>query len=201
MRGAEDGSIPTGASALSNFRRRHGAPIVYTDCNLVDGGFHSTKGRTPAQQAGLRYERKVYEYLKNYHRCFAQVSVFFSYGSMGKYNRIVPDLLIADNHVDQIICCEIKRQHTGEAKEQLAFYRPVLEKHFKNMPIFLLEICHSLPPRGSGANLNILQDRHSLYDLARDKHNVLVLTDRELRLGLGSLNDGSNTGVSGFPLR
>lgn len=191
-----------GAAPPNNFRRKHEVPVVYAECTLQDGTFHSTKGHSPAQAAGLRYERKVYTYLKNWHRCFAQVPVSFSYGKKERVNIIRPDLLISDLQVDSLICCEIKRQHTGEAEQQLAYYRPVLEKAFK-LPIGFVEICHSLPPRSTTGKYNILRDRHDLYALRRDQHNILVLSDYELRLGLGGLKDGLelDIGAAEAPLR
>jgi len=112
---------------------------------------------TRAQKEGLRYEKKVFDYLKKLlvdekDQTFEiKVSPWIMFrtntDAFSKIRFCQPDTVLISKDFSKIIICEVKYQHTNEAWKQLRLlYEPVLRFMFPKSQIACLEICRWFDP-------------------------------------------------------
>ena len=138
---------------LSPDRRRHtsvGRASPVSSARLLWGEppFRSSGGRTYAQKAGLRYEAKVLDYLRQKFPT-TLVSPWIEYGHHEPYSCLCqPDAIIINQPQRLITIAEVKYTHTLQAYKQLKLkYLPVCENIFRAGYRFnLLEITRRLDP-------------------------------------------------------
>lgn len=103
----------------------------------------ASPGRTAAQKAGLRYEKKILAALQEQFGPRFQESPTIYFEDQESSFRCIPDGLIRGLRGTLIL--EIKSQHMPESWWQLRKkYEPVLRWMFPGQPVLLLEICRSL---------------------------------------------------------
>lgn len=112
---------------------------------------------TRAQKEGLRYEKKVHEYLQslllraqdtNYELKLSPWIMFKASSDSFKRIRFCqPDAVLVSRDNLRIILCEIKYQHTNDAWKQLRLlYEPVLRHIYPLASIACVEICKWFDP-------------------------------------------------------
>lgn len=111
--------------------------------NLQNRDYVRAQGMTLAQQAGLRYEAKVQEWMLTRFVNYLSGPVL-SFLDDSVVRALKPDgLLIGPSH---IVIFEIKHQHCPEAWWQLEkLYKVALDELY-HRPISLVEICRSYDP-------------------------------------------------------
>jgi hypothetical protein len=123
------------------FRPLQGIPTGVTLAKLGD----FPDGGTTAQRAGMRYERKVHEYLgrvlDNYRP--SQAFRFFDAGRGVRF--CVPDGVVLNP--SRTFIFEFKFQHMPEAWWQLRqLYEPVLRSFNRDAETYVVEVCRSFDP-------------------------------------------------------
>lgn len=116
--------------------------------NVRFGGYTPhAKGRTHAQKAGLRYERKVLDVLSSvYGRDFLP-SPSILYEDSGGLHRAIPDGLLILPHLRRVIIVEVKLAHTERAWWQLfRLYSPLIVALYPGYTTRAVEICRSYDP-------------------------------------------------------
>lgn len=132
-----------------------------------------------SQKVGLRYERRVVEYLeKKGFQVLPQLSFLLFGGSRRR-----PDILLVDASCYSIVVVEVKNIHTPTACWQLNQYMEIVEASFPWARVAGLEVTKAWYPEYSSSPCFV--ELESMWNLSRFRHNVLILSDRELRLGLG----------------
>lgn len=112
---------------------------------------------TRAQKEGLRYEKKVHEYLKSLliksqNMDFEiKISPWIMFRAQSDDRKRIrfcqPDVLLISKDNSRIVLCEIKYQHTNDAWKQLRLlYEPVLKHIYPLASIACLEICKWFDP-------------------------------------------------------
>jgi len=107
------------------------------------------KGRTAAQNAGLRFEAKVSAEL---YRCFPGFLAQVPFAFVSDYSSekcILDGMVFWDQALasGEMLLVEIKSRHNGDGWFQLRYlYLPVVAKTFPNKKLRLLEICKSYEP-------------------------------------------------------
>jgi hypothetical protein len=107
----------------------------------------TSRGKSAAQNRGLRYEEKITEYLNSRYPYFlAQVPFRFTSGFVTE-KCILDGLLWSKPGEKEVVMVEIKSRHTADAWFQLRYlYFPVVQAAFPGWDIRLLEICRTFEP-------------------------------------------------------
>lgn len=105
------------------------------------------RGRSSAQNAGLRYERKVLDHLAEVLPLFLD-HLSFSYTSDWVDERCIPDgIALSSSRPHLLTVIEVKHRHTADGWFQLTHsYLPVVKRAFPHHQIQLLEVCKSYDP-------------------------------------------------------
>lgn len=89
------------------------------------------KRYTGRRLAGIRYEKKVHEYLLSFYGDRYLPSPWLKFFAEGKWRWCQPDGLLLDLIRGKIVIVEVKYQHTSDAWWQVQhLYLPVLQKIF-----------------------------------------------------------------------
>jgi hypothetical protein len=103
-----------------------------------------SRGRSAAQNAGLRFEAKVSEALTRKYEGFLQQVPFKFVGDHSPEKCILDGILFHHPKMvnRELILVEMKKRHTADAWFQLRYlYHPVVQRVFQNYNLRLLEIC------------------------------------------------------------
>lgn len=189
------GGVVSLATPPTHFHRKAAGAILCARADLTSPQcVSSAPVATPskhsaAQKLGLRYETRVVQFIEQYYRLIPQCPIHFKF-SPAKWRTIIPDILVFSSDCRYLVVCEIKRQHSADAYNQLEFYRPIVEKAFPFCRVATLEICGNF----YSVKLPVAENYHvgidSIFNLSVYQHNVMLLSERELKIGLGGQMDG-----------
>lgn len=132
----------------SYVKRRAGtvssASLLWDRAGLPGAG--PARGKTAAQNAGLRYEAKVLSRLWSEFGGFLS-QVPFRFTSDFVSEKCILDGIIFRPEMRELVLVEVKSRHTADAWFQLRYlYHPVVSVVFPGWGIRLLEICKSYEP-------------------------------------------------------
>lgn len=115
-------------------------------CFANAGGFNYT-GNTEAQRSGVRYENKVFRFLKKiWPSC--RINPLLDFYDGRERRRCRPDVLHFDFEKGLGLIIEVKIQHVPDAWWQLRkLYQPVVSQLYgKHIPLRVMEIVRSYDP-------------------------------------------------------
>lgn len=136
-------------------------------------------GRTWAQKAGLRYERKALLHLASQHPNFID-HLPFVYISEGDRKTAIPDGICFAKDLDHLTIIEIKLKHTDEAWHQLnLLYLPVVQRAFPSHKIKLLEVVRWYEPTTElpGKTLQVI-DAGMHFESSDFDYGIYIWSDR-----------------------
>jgi len=122
---------------------------------------------SPAQRAGLYYERKVCRHLESlFPYSVSQLTFRFREHPADREGAAIPDLLAYIPSAESFILFEVKSRHTHDGYRQLRnFYAPIVSSAL-GAPLRLVEVCKSYDP---GVKLPGSADL--IFDLVEWAHN------------------------------
>lgn len=141
------------------------------------------RGRSAAQAAGLRYERKVFRKLEKGFPGFIS-HLPFTFTSPRGREVAIPDGVIfgteGPGKPARLTIIEVKLRHTVDAWYQLhQLYLPVVAEAFPGFRIKVLEICKWYDPSVKlPGNFEIVRDLEGYEVREVSKYGVWVFTDR-----------------------
>ncbi len=162
------------------YRRKAGNVMT---AQLLDYALHSGKKKgklSPAQKAGLAYEKKVLAHLLlDLDDCQFHPALKFS-SRQGFYEYCIPDAIAWNDRRDILTVIEIKSRHTRDAWMQLNnLYLPVVRAIWPQKHINLLEICRDYEPGNVLPGASVLVEDVSMWiEKAQQKYGVLPWSGR-----------------------
>lgn len=137
----------------------------------VEGTRFVPKRSTPAQKAGLAYERRVAERLEKDFGFRFQREPCYAYQTASKRGRCYPDALLCFG--DRMVVLEIKLSHCAGAWKQLRkLYQPVVSLAH-GLPVQVVEIARSYDPDVSLPEPHVLLLDPEQLNESSDQYRVL----------------------------
>lgn len=177
----------------SYFKRRE-APVCNVEFYPPGTGVRPVVLRgTSGRIAGLRYERKVRDWLARRYDFVDGISFTFDTDEREALRAIPDGLIWTPKH---FIIVEIKTVHSIDAYRQLCFYHNILRSWLPAQAFTRLEICEEFRPNVElPSGRRILSSLDEVLTTPSDEHNVFILSRRELARSARSGDTPWVTGV------
>lgn len=136
----------------TTYVRRQAGSVLSASLLWGEAGFPPSgaqRGKSAAQNEGLRFEEKVSQELTLRYEYFLPQVPFRFTTSYGTEKCILDGMLFKHRSLEthEIVLVEMKKRHTADAWFQLRqLYFPVVQKAFPRSSLRLLEICKQYEP-------------------------------------------------------